>query len=161
MTSFSGCVVPVGPRFEDPPAIENFPPTVVSSLPQQGMTVTVVNPTQSIDVSATDPNIGDSLYQRWLAEYPPYNPNSTFILKDAPFLTRAPGQYSASLTTSCQDPYPRGALPHTITLLVSDRKFWDPGDPLAPTNRLDLLTTNVEGTQMAEASWVLNLTCSN
>jgi hypothetical protein len=161
MTSFAACVLPVGPRFEDPPAVENFAPTIVTSLPLQGSTVTAVGATQMFSVTATDPNVGDTLHARWLGEYPPYG-DSSFIIGEMPFssLGGQPWDATPTIVTSCVDAYARKPQ-HTITVLVSDLPFWDPGAPGAPTDRETLLTTNIERTQMAEANWVLNLTCSN
>jgi hypothetical protein len=163
MTSFSGCVLPVGPRFDDPPAIDNFPPFFRSTMPPQGSTVTAVSATSTFNATVSDPNVADTLYARWLGEYPTYSPSS-FIIKDQPPFSSASGQLwdaNPILTTSCVDPYVPGQPRHTITLLVSDRPFWDPGAEKAPTDRETLLTTNPEGTQIAQATWVLNLQCPN
>jgi hypothetical protein len=157
MTSFSGCVLPVGPRFEDPPAVENFTPVIISSIPVPGATVTAVGATYTFTATVTDPNVGDTLYARWLGEYPTYS-SSSFIVKNEPPASSASGQpwdATPTLTTSCQDPYVPGQAQHKITLLVSDRAFWDPGAPNAPTDRATLLTTN------PEANWVLNLLCAS
>ena len=72
MTSFSGCVLPVGPRFEDPPATENVPPFIRSTMPLQGSVVTAVNRTQMFSVTFRDLN-ADALHVRWLGEYPPFS----------------------------------------------------------------------------------------
>ena len=161
MTSFSGCVLPVGPRFEDPPATENFPPAIISSMPQQGSMVSPVGATAMINATATDPNVGDTLYTRWLGEYPTYS-TSSFILFEKAFSSASGQPWDATplLRTSCIDPYVPGRITHNITLLVSDRPFWDPGAANAPTDRETLLTTNPEGTQIAQANWVLSLTCT-
>jgi hypothetical protein len=160
MTSFSGCVLPVGPRFEDPPAIDNLPPFFRSTTPLQGSTVTAAGATYTFNATVSDPNVADTLYARWLGEYPTYSPSS-FKLKDQVFSSTSgqPWDATPSLTTSCVDPYVPGQPRHTITLLVSDRAFWDPGVDNAPTDRETLLTSNPETAQTAQASWVLILTC--
>ena len=79
MTSLSACVIPVGPRFEDPPGQENFAPEIENADPLQGGVVTVPsNTAKKITITVTDPNAFDDLYIRWIAEYPPYTINSTY-----------------------------------------------------------------------------------
>jgi len=80
MTSFSGCVLPIGPRFEDPPTTENLPPFIKSTTPPQGSIVTAVNRTQMFSVTFTDAN-ADALHVRWLGEYPPFSVANTHTLQ--------------------------------------------------------------------------------
>ncbi len=168
MTSFSGCVLPVGPRFEDPPATENYVPVIISSMPLAGSTVTAVGATHSPSQPPSRIPTWATPFTRagWVVEYPPFKSGSSHLLQaeDSPPASSASGQpwdANPSITTSCVDPYPIGQPRHTITLFISDRPYWEPGADHAPTDRETLLTTNIEGTgsRIAQANWTLNLLC--
>ena len=71
-----GCVLPVGPEFQDPPEEDNqvpyfvAPPGGVDGPPFYEQTVTISG-TQMFVVKVADANLGDDLTVRWLANYPP------------------------------------------------------------------------------------------
>jgi hypothetical protein len=166
MTSLSGCVLPVGPRFEDPPTVENFAPAIEGAQPAQGSVVTAVGTgtgttiSQTFTIMFTDPNAGDDLYVRWIGEYPPYSATS-HVLSDNKISHSVNGEplhQSASLNVTCFTLLARTAQ-HQITVLVSDRPYWDPSDPAAPLNLEMVLVQNTEKTLVAQATWFLNLPC--
>src|SRR4051812_34931695 len=72
----SGCVVPVTPAFQDPPASQNYAPVFLNVDPEIGAVVT----RSAFLVTVTDPNVGDDLYVRWIADYPPYSNNTRTLL---------------------------------------------------------------------------------
>jgi hypothetical protein len=162
MTSFSGCVLPVGPRFEDPPATENVPPYIKTTMPVQGSIVTAVNRAQTFSVTFTDLN-ADALQVRWLGEYPPFNLANTRLMqtdKDVPApLNGQPVDTSQPITVSCGISSLALTNQHAITVLISDQPFWKATDPDAPTDPEQFLTQNRAKSVMAQASWVLNLPC--
>jgi hypothetical protein len=163
MTSFSGCVLPVGPRFEDPPATENVPPFIKSTMPLQGSIVTAVNRTQMFSVTFTDLN-ADALHVRWLGEYPPFSVANTHTLQSdkdiAAPVNHQPVDNLQPINVSCTLTPLALTSQHEITVLISDQPFWNPAeDPDAPTDPEQLLTQNKTGSVMAQASWVLNLPC--
>ena len=66
--------------FEDPPAAENVPPYIKSTMPLQGSILTALNRAQMFSVTFTDLN-ADALHVRWLGEYPPYSLANTHPLQ--------------------------------------------------------------------------------
>jgi hypothetical protein len=157
MTSSSGCVLPVGPRFEDPPATENIPPYIKSTTPPAGQIVTAVNRTQMFSVSYLDLN-ADHLYVRWLGD------GNTHRLQDdrdvpAPLNGQTSDYPDQPITVDCALSSLALTNQHTITVLISDQPFWNPSDPDAPTDANVLLTHNKANSVMAQANWVLNLPC--
>ncbi len=159
MTSLSGCVLPVGPRFEDPPTTENIPPFITSSMPTAGMIVTAVNKSYTFSINFNDLN-GDPLYVRWVADYP-QTTSSGHILADMPFGSPANGQpyFPSSEDVSCLKALALNTAQHNITVFVSDQPFWSLTEKGAPTDPLILLTQNKTNSVMAQANWVLNVQC--
>jgi hypothetical protein len=159
MTLFSGCVLPVGPRFEDPPTTQNIPPYITSTRPLQGTVVTAVGKTGHFSVSFNDVN-ADPLYVRWLAEYPQSSSNTPYLLGDFPFGTNGQPNYLPSdEDVGCLNALALNTTLHNITVLVSDQPFWNRADPDAPTDPLVVLTQNKPNSVMAQANWVLNVQC--
>ena len=166
MTSLSGCILPVGPRFEDPPTVENFPPVIEGAQPAQGSVVTAVGSgtgtiSQTFTIMFFDPNPGDDLYVRWIGEYPPYSATSHVLTGDVKVPHSLNGESlhsSAPFNVTCFALLARTAQ-HAITVLVSDRPFWDPSDPNAPADLESVLVQNTKNTLVAQANWLLNLPC--
>ena len=162
MTSFSGCVLPVGPRFEDPPAAENVPPYIKSTMPLQGSILTALNRAQMFSVTFTDLN-ADALHVRWLGEYPPYSLANTHPLQSdkdiAAPVNGQPVDNLQSINVSCALNSLALTNQHAITVLISDQPFWTATDVDAPTDSEQLLTQNKPNSVMAQANWVLNLPC--
>jgi len=152
-----GCVIPIGPQFQDPPAGENHQPQILTSTPPPGAVVTASpNTGQLFSVTITDANVGDTLFVRWLANYPDYKLGATFKLEGPRdhYPPSADGQrWSAEVanTIDCLDVAGDGMTQHHINFAVADRAFLD-GDYTQP---LQLPA----GAKMAQYNWTLNLSC--
>lgn len=161
MTSLSGCVLPVGPRFEDPPSTENVPPFITSAIPTQGENVTAVGGTYMFSVSFTDLN-ADTVYVRWVTEYPPFS-TSSHQLGDVPPVVSVNGQPTEATKTqdiNCLNAaLALNSTTHPITVFISDQPFWNVGEEGAPTDPQQILTRNKADSVMAQTHWSLNLPC--
>jgi len=157
MTSF-GCVLPLAPSFDDPPAERNYAPEVTSSGPPQGI---VTGSVANLSLGVTDPNVGDGLKVRWIAEYPPYNRDRTRLLKpDDAFPVTLDGRVVQGIARAdglnCLS-VAQGTL-HPVTAMVADRDFLNAVDhPELSTE--ELLTALPNNALTAEAHWVLNMQC--
>jgi hypothetical protein len=155
MPLLSGCVLPLSPEFQDPPTQQNYAPDIVSASPLQGSVVS----TLTFEITVTDPNVSDTLWIRWIGEYPPVSSDSRLLAPDIavpPFNGQAPFS-SQSITIDCLSS-PLAKLPqHPIMALVSDRPFL-PRDSDAGLETL-LIGSSSPVAKTAEAHWVLNLTC--
>jgi hypothetical protein len=162
MTSSSGCVLPVGPRFEDPPATENVPPFIKSTTPLQGSSVNAVNGAGTFSVLFTDLNASDSLHVRWVVEYPPFKSGSSHLLQADRLITPpVNGQvvyYTDMRMVSCFSGLALSDT-HNITVFISDQPLWNAGDPDLPSDPGTVLSQNTATSVMAQANWTLNLSC--
>jgi hypothetical protein len=157
MTSL-GCVLPLAPSFDDPPAERNYAPTLVDFRPVQGF----VSP-GPLTVTVSDPNVGDDLVVRWIVEYPPYNSDRTRGLPDDPFIHSADGKQllkPSERNISCLS-LAQGISAHPITALISDRAFLccdalHDGANLTAEEKLTKLPSNALS---VEAHWVVNASC--
>jgi hypothetical protein len=146
-TALSGCIIPLGPNFSDPTASENLPPHIVSSIPDPGQLVTV--PTM-FRVWVSDPNGGDTLYDRWYADFPPLQANTRLIPSD--FATVEPRPDGAVQTVpiqaevDCNSLLAPGIDQHTVTVVISDLAAPGP-------------TTPFDGNHVVTATWSLLLQC--
>jgi hypothetical protein len=120
-----GCVLPVGPEFEEE---KNAPPFVVSSSPPVGSAVTAIN--QVFEVTVQDPNRIDTLYARWLIDFPPFNQeiSRTVMVPPQPASNPdLPNLQRLRFTPSCTKGDPYALSPslshHRLMLVVSDRQF--------------------------------------
>ena len=153
MTPF-GCVLPLAPTFDNPPEPQNYPPQITMMEPPAVFIVP-----GDLAVTVTDPNVGDDLYLRWIAEYPPYSPNSHLLRDDTKIPHSADG--SQLLETrpftnlSCLS-LTQGLIYHPVTALVTDRPF---PDPMGLTSREDQLTKIDKDAGEAQAHWVINVNC--
>jgi hypothetical protein len=146
-TALPACVIPLGPDFTDPPAAQNLPPHIVSANPDQGMLVTV--PT-TFRVWVTDPNPGDTLYDRWYADFPPLQANTRPIVGDFPTVQpRADGAvqtFQLQAEIDCNSLLAPGIDQHTVTVVISDLAAPGP-------------TTPFDGNHEVVATWSLLLQC--
>lgn len=151
-----GCVLPLGPEFQDPPTTQNYAPIILDSDPDEGALVTA-STFRTFRVTVQDPNVGDDLYVRFIADYVPLSAD-TRALSDESITHTANGRLLAkdvAVTIRCGDGLAN--LPsHQITVIVADRKFMDV-DP-APGQLFDpgRLPT---GAGIRRATWTLNLEC--
>ena len=152
-----GCVLPLAPNFDDPPAERNYAPTLVDFTPAQGF----VSP-GPLTVTVSDPNVGDDLVVRWIVDYPPYNADRTRSLNDDPIPHSADGK--PLLKTSPRDisclNLAQGVSAHPVTALIADRAFLccekDDGANLSAEQKLTKLPPNALS---VEAHWVVNAPC--
>jgi hypothetical protein len=155
MTSF-GCVLPLAPAFEDPPEQQNYPPSVVSTEPPQGIVQA-----GTLSVTVTDPNVSDDLYIRWIGEFPPYTQNSHLLKDDTKVQHSADGSQLLEMRSlenlNCLSLASQTAL-HPVTALVTDRPFPDPAQ-FPNLSREDLLTKLDDHGAKAEAHWTVNVSC--
>src|SRR3954465_6904477 len=122
--NMTACVIPIGPQSDD--AEPNFPPFVETSDPGVGE---IFSPTQDgspfVTVTLGDQNLGDTLFLRWLLDYPSAEPDGGQVLMEvepAPTgkVDRGPVRY----VPTCPKPSSSPTL-HRLVLSVSDRRFLD------------------------------------
>jgi len=117
--SVSGCVLPLAPEFEEDP---NLPPYLVSTDPPQATVTMVKDP--KFFATVQDPNENDTLYVRWLIDYPPYD-STTTVKQRAEDYTRA-NHSTLMFEPNCINHGLTGSAVHRLMLLVSDRPFLPP-----------------------------------
>lgn len=71
------CVIPAGPEFQDPPGVPNAPPYVVAVSPERLTTVVGNENEVTFSVTPGDVNLDDTIYVKWVTEYPPYSATLT------------------------------------------------------------------------------------
>ena len=132
LTFAHGCVVPLAPDFEDPPALPNYPPYFLNSEPGAQLAVTAP---KVFTVTVVDPNPQDVLYARWVSDYPPFTQFlSKIVLSADAIAPNQPGGGTAlmsyftggepgSLKQMCADFIPSPNPTHSLALIVSDRPF--------------------------------------
>ena len=81
-----GCVVPVEPHFQDPPQAPNYYPYLSNADPiaQTAVTVQPAPGMLVFNVQVGDQNLDDTLYVRWVSDYPPYTNGLSKIVVDGP-----------------------------------------------------------------------------
>ncbi len=150
---FAACVAPVGPEWSDPPG--NYPPTIASAVPPVGSLLGQDSDggpaSLVVQVDLADQNTGDTLYIRWIVDYPPWTPGlSGIALKDS-----KPGGGSVLRSTeifslSCAD-VSHVISNHRLMLAVSDRPFDDTNTSTPPDQVSDGF--------LVEAVWPFVLKC--
>lgn len=151
--SLSACVIPVRPEFDDP--VPNAAPFIQQANPPELATVTAVpgqNTTFSVVVG--DQDLGDTLYLRWIIDYPPYDQTITRHFEvtagraEANNPIRGPQRFAPNCFQHSIAP---GKRQHKIMLLVADREF-------ASFEDLEALTEK-DG-RLVKIGWLLdNLEC--
>jgi len=148
-----GCVVPVGPKWSDPE--NNYPPTIASADPpigtMLGLGIDGGAPFE-VSVAVADQNTNDTLYFRWIIDYPPYSAGTIPLAYETTKpgggpMVRTPVTYSPSCRNDRISPT---SSSHRLMLAVSDRPF-DQSDESRP----DAVTTG----QLVEAVWPFEMTC--
>lgn len=152
----SACVVPIAPEFQDPPASQNFAPVFIDTIPPAGQIVSASPMVPQFTIIVEDPNVGDDLYVRWIADFPPLTDN-TIVMETTMVQHAAGNQVSVHEVPPFQ---PNCALhhlaripSHQIMVVVADRPFLDPGTPI------DFERLPPDGLKDTR-SWILNLDCS-
>jgi hypothetical protein len=155
----SGCFLPVGPVFEDE---QNYPPVVTVSDPAVGNIFTVVGQESDRDirVAIADANLYDTLYVRWIFDYPKYDSAITRFAQDGPAYapTGEPVRAEITLRPSCYLHQPvRGLTEHRLLLSVSDRPFINASEQtLSDEDRLDAVP---EGAHRIRSFWLVRMDC--
>ncbi len=149
----SACIIPVGPKFQDPPGSPNYAPYVVSATPDFGSVVSIVTSLR-FEVTVTDPNVEDDLYFRWVADYPKYT-TSTRRLGDEIQSNSTDGTPLLNdITIDCSDDFAMTAdSKHQLEVIVADRPYQPSTD-----NQLD----EVEPPGfVVHTSWGFEITCQS
>jgi hypothetical protein len=153
----SACVVPLGPSFEDPPASPNFAPTISDSDPHVG---SIAAHGLALNVTVTDANVRDTLYVRWVSDYPLATADSR-ILTDVKTIPPSPDGKQhftvVSYQTDCAALAP-GLTTHRIEVIVADRPLKKPDDVTIPPSARNLRFEVVDaddGVHVTTASWIL------
>lgn len=149
------CVVPAGPDWVDPPG--NDPPSIHWVSPPVGsvLNLGVDGGTQAtVEIDLADKNTKDSLYLRWIIDYPPFDPSVSRLA--LPYTLRANGDVvrpRQAFSPSCTaHKIAAGFKNHRLMLAVSDRDFVN--DP-QPT----VLDQVENGNFRIEAVWLFEMEC--
>jgi hypothetical protein len=157
MASLSACVLPIAPEFEDPPAAQNFAPQIVDTVPINGSPVS----TTTFRVVFTDPNIADTLWVRWIADFPPHTTNSRLLIErqfpPSQTQTGVPLPQEDEFTVGCVTHSLAKTAQHQIMAIVADRQFRSPEEQIPLDRRLSAVPPDA---LTNEAHWILNLDCN-
>lgn len=127
-----GCVLPIAPEFEEE---RNQPPFVIEALPAVGTVVTDLN--ARFTVTVEDPNRNDTLFARWLIDYPPFSPevSRSYTPPSLPS-PGLPNRHSIAFQPSCSMHNLSPSLTrHQLILVVADRPFIEPPAETPPALR--------------------------
>ena len=159
----SACVLPIAPEFQDPPAAANFSPVITDAVPLIGM---IVDGTPArvptFTVSVTDPNLGDDLHVRFLADFPPATANTRTLVKDTLIAHSTNGKpllQDVSATPSCTTDNLAKIPQHQIMAIVADRPFDNSPPPAGMAPDLTKLIDPDRQGKKVIATWTLNLEC--
>jgi hypothetical protein len=151
----SACIIPVAPEFQDPTASPNYAPILESTTPDVGSLVTVVTSFPFV-VIATDPNLDDNLFYRWLMDYP-QNTSDTRKIDEGEVSRTANGtalNARIQVFIDCSDgPAPTPNSLHQLELAVADREFIQPPPP---DTRLDEVAAPG---LVVRANWTFQINC--
>lgn len=147
LLTLSGCVVPAGPEWVDPQT--NVPPSIVSAYPPVGSVLTndsEAGTQASVQVTLADQNSADTLYVRWIVDYPPYVDGTSRIALPQSLPGRSVVRDPIAFAPSCGDVV-HDLASHRLLLAVSDRPF--------ANNNSDLPSNGY----LLEAAWTFTLSC--
>jgi hypothetical protein len=156
----SACVLPIAPEFQDPPAAANYSPLILDSNPQIGSVVVAANPMMvpPFTVFVSDPNVGDDLHVRWLADFPPFTMNTRDMVLDDHFTHSSNGvplNAMSEVTPSCSAHNLAKIPQHQIMAVVADRPF----DNTQVGPNADLTKLSDPNGRKVVATWTLTLGC--
>lgn len=130
----AACVVPVAPDFQTPVKAPNYYPYFSQTAPVQDSTYTVPTAGNSVRFLASvgDQNLGDTLYVRWVADYPLYVQGISKVLIDDTIASTGlafppstpPMEIRADIPCEfkCTD-FAQTTQQHRLVVIVSDRPF--------------------------------------
>jgi|GEM_PF-1508592 len=131
-----GCVLPVGPEFQDPPEEDNQAPYFLpppGSMPFYEQAVTVSGMRQ-FEAVVGDTNRSDTLQVRWVANYPPISAATMVLpsdMSDKSGDRGKAGTWDFTVTVGCEM-FMQGA-DNNLVVILSDRGFISPDAADAPT----------------------------
>ena len=149
----AGCILPLAPEFQ---AVENAHPFVVRADPLIGSEV--MSEDAVFVVTIQDPNPGDTLYARWLIDYPRFD---AAVSREArtdslPPTPEPPNEQLLRFQPDCTEHnISQVGSEHRLLLVVSDRPFIQETDPRLP-NFLDSTPTSAG---VIRSSWRFRKTC--
>lgn len=150
----SACIIPVAPDFQDPVAAQNFPPYAISVDPLAGSVITVPLEGATFDVKMLDPNVGDTMYARWIADFPPVSAQTQKLQEDSSQPPASGHQNTKEFvyTLQCGTNIPIDVItsPQQLQLVVADGAFLS--DPTRP----DAVAT---GVFRARFNWTFVMKC--
>ncbi len=148
------CVIPVAPDFQDPLTAANSPPSIIDSNQTFG-SVVFVAPSLTFTIQVVDPNVNDTLFVRWVVDYPPFQSSTAnFDYSYPPPATGTEHAESPNLPIDCSNGFATLTTPQEFEVFVADRRFLQRST--ATNNRLDLVET---GGYVARANWTLIFQC--
>lgn len=155
-TGGAGCVLPIAPDFEPE---KNEPPVEVNVSPAPGSIV--LDMKARFEVVVKDPNSTDTLYARWLIDYPPYNDQITpKPVEASPHPGQNPGienRYVIGFQPRCPEHMISPALTrHRLMLVVTDRPFVDEDDDPPGSRHLDLTSADAYAIRFV---WTFDMEC--
>jgi hypothetical protein len=115
----SACIIPVGPEFRDPDGVPRSHPFIISATPMEGSNV----PEGTVfTVTASDNNVGDRLFFRWIMDFPPLGPSTRFQTDEIqPTADGTRPIEAKSFKFECSDM--TSPSPHRVMVIVSDTAF--------------------------------------
>lgn len=151
------CIIPIGPEWRDPLAADNVAPRIVDSQPQIGsvhVPPATSGPT-TFRIRVTDDNVGDTLYVRFLADYPPFDGEITRVLEPVTIEPRSDGapvdqEVPVHVPPCGENNLARGLPTHQIYVVVADRPF------VGPVDRPEQIE---DGGESEVGFWTLDLDC--
>jgi hypothetical protein len=124
VSPLSACVIPAGPEFQDPAGVPNAPPYVVAASPERGSTVTGNENEVTFSVTVGDVNLDDTIWVKWITEYPPFNNNLSpdqGWLEIPPPADGSPTRSASTFTPGCTQ-VNQLVTTHIIMAAISDRR---------------------------------------
>jgi hypothetical protein len=153
----SACIIPLAPDFQDPPPVPASPAPALSGFMPQNFGSTVSIPA-TFGATAIDPNLADTLYVRWIIDYPPYTANTLVLPTGTQSLT-PPGQATISQPITCTFNNvlaPSVDSKHKLELIVGTQDFVANTCGISNANCLDEI---VGGGPVARAAWTIVMSC--
>jgi hypothetical protein len=155
MVSMSACIIPLGPDFQDPSGAQNYPPYIISATPDFDSIVS----TLMFSVTITDPNVGDNLHVRWVADYPSTTQDYRTLIPDSVHEHSANGELlhatdQFNLDCVADNLAMTSTGQHRIEAIVADRPYLtDPVD-----GKLDDVES---GGYVTRATWIVQVACTS
>lgn len=129
LSGMSGCVVPIGPEFQDPrqkEPVPGLPPSFDQPNPpfEQASNLDKAMRTR-FEVDVLEPN-NDQVYVRFVLNYPPFVANSTNL-----YPTQTSPPYHFSIDLNCDDVEKFKAADRNLVIIAADKPFAPDPESLA------------------------------